>query len=220
MELKTWETLEFTNNWDTIDTTNDWTRANDHGNESLTADNGAIQLSGSNMGYNSAGSYDRITSNFDLSKYRLISFSCNADAYCYFGDSMTAALILTDGTNSYTLMSVSAGDSNSSSDYFGLACAGGFFTLEIVGSTVNIYRQAVTNAQVSGNGTESASASLVADAYALDISSWSSLNIRIQVTGDARSGYGSANGNNSIVLGPILASKKVIGSKRILAIPS
>lgn len=218
--FKSPEYSEFTNNWTTIDLTNDWTRANNHGVESLSAENGAISLSGDRMGYNGGNSYDQITSKFDLSSNRLISFYASTASLCSppdAGDSVSATLSLTDGTNSLTLLSSSTSGNNSTSGYFGLASASAYFTLEIDGNTVNIKVRSMNYSRATTG--YSASNSIVANNYSLDISTWSKLNIRLNVYGDARGGYAAVSGSSQVVLSPIISSKKVIGSKKTLSKP-
>lgn len=218
--LKSPEYSEFTNNWNTIDLTNDWTRAYDHGAESLSADNGAISLSGDRMGHNSGSSYDRITSKFDLSSNRLISFYASTASMCYAGhggDSVSAVLYLTDGTHSLTLISSSTSGNSSASGLFGLASASAYFTLEIDGSTVKIKVRSTNYSRATSN--YSASNSIVADDYSLDISTWSKLNIALEVNGNAPGGYADVSGSSQVILSPIISSKKVIGSKKILSKP-
>jgi hypothetical protein len=209
------DVVEFTNNWETIDLTNDWLRENDRGAKSIGTSAGGVYLSGSNMGYNSGGSYDRITSRFDLKPYRLISFSASCTTYCYHG-SHSCSVVLTDGTNSLALISASASSSTTSSSTFGHADNSAYFTILISGTTATIYRLSQSNAYHAG---AAASVSTVSNAYALDFSSWGSLKLRFSINGGAASGYGIAEGNSKVIFSPILATKKVIGSMNTLIEP-
>jgi hypothetical protein len=208
--LKSPEYQEFLNNWVPIDFSNDWLRQYDETTESIYTSMGNVRVWGGNMGHNSGSSYVRITTVKDYIKYRLISFSCNMSALCTHGNNHVAYLQLTDGVSkTFTLMSsVAVADSKDE-----LAVAGGYFTLEVNGNIVTIRRTGFTRLIYDADG----SATLVADEYQLDISTWTALKVRLQVGGNARSGYGSADGVSQIALSPILTSKKVMGSKKRLS---
>lgn len=213
--FKSPEYSEFTNNWTTIDLVNDWVHTNyREGGQTFSASKGGINLYGDRLGYNSGVSWTQLTSRFDLRSERLFSFSATTTAKgnnSTSGGSHTSTLFLTDGTNSLTLISASA---NAANGYGTYSSASGFFTLNIEGNTVKIYRHAI------GSNSSGASISIIEDAYTLNISTWTSLKIAMQVSGDAAGGYACAYGSCSMSLFPIFSSKKVLGSKKTLSIPA
>jgi hypothetical protein len=200
---------DLVNTWTSVDA-NDWTNIIDSG----AVNSGAMYVDSYGSGSNVNA---KVRSTINLQNCRLVSFSftCVAsgtDSYTSGSQDGSATIRLTDGSNNKTIATCSVSlDVNSSES----ACAtrSGSCTLYINNGIVTFYIQ--PNGGAGCGSTSSASQSGVVDGDTQDISAWAGCYLEIETTTGTRiSAGGTATISNFFI------TKKLIGSKGTLAIPS
>lgn len=215
---------EIDNFWDGTLNTDLWTgtalSTTGSGGESV----GALYCYGSH-GSNGGDAY-QITSKFDIRMYKFCNFYFSGFGYGLANNgsgsgSGSCALIITDGTNSSTILQFGAGVNTSSSGYTADAVgSGGYWvTLSYDGTYINVrlqgwynYHTFLDTAYISFSNANS----VVADNTNINVSTWSKVNIQIYAQGTGGSSAGNADGGSGTgqcTLAGLTVGSKKLGSK-------